>query len=63
MTANSDNVDVTVHDLRGRLIMSKNIKASGLVNEQLQLTNASSGIYLVTVEDGARKITKKIVVE
>ena len=63
LTANSDDVALSVHDLRGRLILSKNLEASGLVNEQISLSNAQTGIYLVTIQDGSRKITKKIIVE
>ncbi|MEZ4853091.1 reprolysin-like metallopeptidase [Flavobacterium sp.] len=63
LTANTNDVSINVHDLRGRLILSKNLKASGLVSEQISLADAQTGIYLVTIEDGSRKITKKVVVE
>ncbi len=63
LTAVSDEVSVNVYDIRGRLILGKQIQANGLVNESIQLNNAQAGIYLVTIEDGARKVTKKIVVE
>lgn len=63
LTATSSDVALNVHDLRGRLILTKNLKASGLVNEQISLADAQSGIYLVTIQDGSKKITKKIIVE
>ncbi|MGV7105895.1 reprolysin-like metallopeptidase [Flavobacterium sp. U410] len=63
LTAVSDKVAVNVYDMRGRLILSQQVQANGLVNEAIQLNNAQAGIYLVTIEDGARKVTKKIVVE
>ncbi|MGV7105893.1 M64 family metallopeptidase [Flavobacterium sp. U410] len=63
LTAISDKVAVNVYDMRGRLILNKQVQANGLVNEAIELTNAQAGIYLVTIEDGARKVTKKIVVE
>ena len=63
LTAVSDKVAVNVYDMRGRLILNKQVQANGLVNEAIELTNAQAGIYLVTIEDGARKVTKKIVVE
>jgi hypothetical protein len=34
-----------------------------LFNETLQLENIQSGVYLLTVQDGARKEVKKIVVK
>ncbi|WP_146193380.1 zinc-dependent metalloprotease [Flavobacterium sediminis] len=63
LTAVSDNITVRVNDIRGRLILDKQIQANGLVNESIQLSNAQSGVYLVTIEDGGRKVTKKIVIE
>lgn len=59
----SNEIQVNVHDLRGREIFSKSYNNSGLFNENLQLNNAQSGIYLVTVQDGDRKEVKKIVVQ
>jgi len=63
-TSNSGNkIKVNVHDIRGREIFTHNYNNSGLFNESIQLNNVQSGIYLVTVQDGARKEVKKIVVE
>ncbi|WP_339839771.1 T9SS type A sorting domain-containing protein, partial [uncultured Flavobacterium sp.] len=59
----SNDVNVTVHDLRGRQVYTKSFQNNGLFNQELKLNNASSGIYLVTVQDGNRKEVKKIVVE
>lgn len=63
---NSDSrnqVKIIVHDLRGREIYSKSYTNDGLFNENLQLSNVQSGVYLVTVQDGDRKEVKKIVLE
>lgn len=63
-TSTSGNeIKVNVHDVRGREIFYKSYNTSGLFNESLQLDNVQSGIYLVTVQDGARKEVKKIVVQ
>jgi hypothetical protein len=61
--SNSGEIKVNVHDIRGREIYSKSYTNSGLFNENLQLSNVQSGVYLVTVQDGARKEVKKIVVK
>ncbi len=62
--SNSGNeIKVNVHDIRGREIFNKSFDNNGLFNENLQLSNVQSGIYLVTVQDGARKEVKKIVVQ
>jgi hypothetical protein len=63
-TSNSSNeINVGVHDMRGREIFAKKYSNNGLFNENLQLNNAQSGIYLVTIQDGSRKEVKKIVIE
>lgn len=59
----SNDVAVTVHDLRGRQVYTKSFQNNGLFNQELSLNNTASGIYLVTVQDGNRKEVKKIVVE
>ena len=45
----TDDVNVNVHDIRGRKIFSQTYKTSGLFNENLQLNNPSRGVYFVTV--------------
>lgn len=58
-----NEIKVNVHDVRGREIFAKSYNNNGLINESLQLNNVQSGVYLVTVQDGARKEVKKIVVQ
>ncbi|MCL9769310.1 M12 family metallo-peptidase [Flavobacterium sp. HXWNR69] len=63
-TSNTGNeIKVNVHDIRGREIFTKSYNNNGLFNETLQLNGVQSGVYLVTVQDGARKEVKKIVVQ
>lgn len=61
--SSTNEVKISVNDMRGRQIYVKNYQNTGLFNEEVQLNNVQSGIYLVTVEDGNRKEVKKIVVE
>lgn len=62
--SNSGNeIKINVHDIRGREIYSKSYTNNGLFNENLQLSNVQSGVYLVTVQDGSKKEVKKIVVQ
>lgn len=63
-TSNSGNeIKVKVHDMRGREVFVKSYSNNGLFNEILQMNNIQSGVYFVTVQDGARKEVKKIVVQ
>ncbi len=63
-TSNTGNeIKVNVHDIRGREIFNKFYNNNGLFNETLQLNGIQSGVYIITVQDGARKEQKKIVVQ
>lgn len=57
------DVKVGVYDMRGREVFNKSYQNSSLFNQTLQLNNLQAGIYLVNVQDGQRKIVKKIVIE
>ena len=62
-TPSSEKINVVVFDLRGRVIFDKQYQNNGLFNESIQLNNVESGIYLVRIQDGSRKIAKKIIIE
>ncbi|WP_306349668.1 reprolysin-like metallopeptidase [Flavobacterium sp. '19STA2R22 D10 B1'] len=62
-TTSTDGIGIRVHDMRGRVILENKYNTTGMFNQNIQLDNVQSGIYMVTVQDGARKIVKKIVVE
>lgn len=62
-SASSNEIGVTVHDVRGREIFNKNYQNTGTFEQTVQLSNVQKGIYLVTVKDGDRKEVKKIVIE
>ena len=59
----NEKIAIGVYDIRGREIFNKSYQNNGLFNETLQLKDIQSGIYLVTILDDDRKITKKIIVE
>mgnify|MGYP006178624685 CR=1 FL=1 len=56
-------IEVTVFDMRGRKIFENSYNSEGAFNENIQLNNAQTGIYLVSVSDGVNKIVKRIAVE
>lgn len=62
-STSSNEVKIGVHDVRGRQIFDKAYQNNGLFNQSLNLNNVQSGVYFVTVQDGSKKTTKKIVVE
>jgi hypothetical protein len=62
--SNSNNdIAITVHDMRGRLILNNIYNNTGLFSQNVQLDNIQAGVYLVTVQDGDRKVVKRIVIE
>ena len=62
-SVSGDAVSVSVHDIQGRMIMSKQIANTGNVNEVISLPNVQAGIYLVTVQDGNKKEVKRVIVQ
>lgn len=62
-SSNGNRVKVLVYDMRGRVILENNFENSATFNHNIQLNNAQSGVYLLTVTDGDIKETKKIVVK
>jgi len=62
-TPSAQNIGITVHDMRGRVIYDRKYQNNGLFNEEIQLNNVQSGVYLVSVQDGTKKLTKKIVIK
>lgn len=59
----SNEIKVNVFDMRGRVIFENNYSNQTTFNENIQLSNAQSGVYLVSVTDGSKKLVKRIVIE
>jgi hypothetical protein len=59
----SSEIKVSVYDMRGRMIFDNKYSNQATFNQNIQLTNAQSGVYLVSVTDGNRKLVKRIVIE
>ena len=59
----SNEIKVNVYDMRGRVIFENKYSNQATFNENIQLDNAQSGIYLVSITDGSQKMVKRIVIE
>ena len=59
----SNNIGITVHDLRGRKVYNQEFTNTRLFSQNINLSQIQSGIYIVTVKDGDKKVDKKIVIE
>jgi len=58
-----NEIKVGVHDIRGRQIFNQSFENTGLFNQNLELNDIQSGVYMVTVQDGDKKETRKIVIQ
>lgn len=59
----SNSTEIKIHDIRGRRVFEKSYENNGIFNQNISLNSVESGVYLVTIQDGNRNITKKIVIE
>ncbi|WP_299333473.1 T9SS type A sorting domain-containing protein [uncultured Psychroserpens sp.] len=62
-SSSSNDITIDVFDIRGRRIFNNSYANTADFSEVVRLNNVQSGMYLVTVSDGDKKATKKIVVE
>lgn len=58
-----ENSSIMVFDIRGRNIFSKRYDNLDRFDEVINLNNAQSGVYLLSISDGPQKVIKKIVVD
>lgn len=59
----TDLVDITIYDMSGRIIFSKNYNSNGDFNENIQLGNVQTGVYLLSIFDGERKQVQRIIMK
>jgi subtilisin-like proprotein convertase family protein len=58
-----ETVNIAVMDIRGRKIFENNYPSGSTFNQEIQLENAQSGVYLLNLTNGNRKEVKRIIVE
>ena len=59
--ANS-NITVSIKDITGRLVLTKNVKGTeGVNNLTLDVSNLSNGLYIMSINDNVSSIVKRIV--
>ena len=63
LDSDSDNVKISVFDMSGRQIFENSFENNGYFNQEINLDNAQSGVYLVSISDGTRKTVKRIIIE
>jgi len=64
LQSNSDkDINVQVYDIRGRSIFNNSYASSTDFNQEINLNNAQSGVYLVKVSNGLKETIKKIIIK
>jgi hypothetical protein len=60
-----NNIDVNVHDLRGRKVYERAYSNSntGSFNQEIDLSGVEAGTYIISISDGTSKMVKRIVIE
>ncbi len=61
-SASSEDVMITVFDIRGRKIYSNTFKTNRNFNQTINLDSAQSGVYLMTVSNGRDQLTKRVII-
>ena len=56
-------IDVSLYDLRGRIIYKKSYPNAGDLYKDIKLNYVPSGMYILNVSDGLKQSTKKIIIE
>ena len=62
-STSGNGIAINVYDLRGRQVFNKTYQNTGLFDQNIQLDNVQAGVYLVTVQEGDKKVVKKIIVQ
>ncbi|MBC8754492.1 T9SS type A sorting domain-containing protein [Kordia sp. YSTF-M3] len=62
-STSSEKVTIDVLDIRGRAIFSKKYTNSANFIEELNISSAAAGMYMVRVNDGERVSIKKLIVQ
>ncbi|OEK09494.1 hypothetical protein A8C32_12340 [Flavivirga aquatica] len=62
-SALSSVINISVFDLRGRIIYEQTYQDTGEFNEKITLNGIKSGMYILKINDGIKKSLKKIIVK
>lgn len=61
-TSNS-KINITVYDIRGRKVFNNTYASSASFNKTINLGNVQSGMYILNITEGNKKVIKKIIVQ
>ncbi|MFT5926134.1 MAG: subtilisin-like proprotein convertase family protein [Rubritalea sp.] len=59
---NSNDAVISVLDLNGRVVFTKEIQNASRLNETIDVQNLTNGLYLLQIQQGASRTVKKIII-
>ncbi|UOK42989.1 MULTISPECIES: reprolysin-like metallopeptidase [Flavobacterium] len=62
-SSSSNDIKINIHDISGRLIFEKSYQNNGYFSQNIQLNNTQTGVYLISVLDGDKQTTKRIIIK
>ena len=62
-TEKKGEVELSIHDINGRVVYQKNFSPEGLMTQQVDISKQGAGVYILNLIQGKRGISKKIVIE
>ena len=62
-TAFESDIDVIVYDIRGRRVYNIHYESSSNFKKEISMDSVQSGLYFIEVNNGSKKIVKKIIVK
>ncbi|RAR72630.1 zinc-dependent metalloprotease [Flavobacterium aciduliphilum] len=57
------DITVSIFDIRGREVFNKSYQNNGVFDQDINLSQVESGVYMVNIVDGGKKMVKKLVIE
>ena len=58
----SSDIKISVYDIQGRQILDKTYQNTGIFSQNVQLNSVQAGVYLVNINDGDKKETRKVII-
>ena len=60
---NNNEIEIIVSDISGRNIYNKSFQYSDMFDQEVQINTIASGMYFVNIQNGAKKISKRIIIK
>ena len=61
-TTSTKDVDVMIYDMFGRKIRDYTFKSRGAFSENIDVQSMASGVYILSVVQGKRSLSKKLII-